>query len=200
MNNQVGEAYSGRAAEYTDLFGSMDPVHPSDRLLVSTWAHDVEGPLIDAGCGPGQWTDFLTRLGHEARGVDQVPEFIRRARSEYPGVPFEVGDVDDLDCESGTVGGILAWYSLIHRVPDAIRIPLSEFHRALRLGGTLLIGFFEGPVVEPFDHAVIPAYRWPVEELSEVLPAVGFDVVESNVRKTVGQRSQAAIIARRAGR
>ena len=200
MDNQVGEAYSRRAAEYTDLFGSMDAVHPSDRLLVSTWAHEVEGPVIDAGCGPGQWTDFLTGLGHEARGVDQVPEFIRRARSEYPGVPFEVGDVDDLDCESGTVGGILAWYSLIHREPDAIRIPLMEFRRILRPGGTLLIGFFEGPVVERFDHAVIPAYRWPVEDLSALLDAVGFDVVESHVRKTVGQRSQAAIIARRAGR
>jgi len=105
VDTQVGEAYSRRAAEYTNLFGSMDAVHPSDRLLVSTWAHEVEGPLIDAGCGPGQWTHFLTGLGREARGVDQVPEFIGRARREYPGLPFEVGDVDELDCESGTVGG-----------------------------------------------------------------------------------------------
>jgi SAM-dependent methyltransferase len=196
--SKVSDAYSRRAAEYTDLFGSMSAVHPSDRQLVSTWARAIEGPVIDAGCGPGQWTNFLTELGLTARGVDLAPEFIERARREYPGVPFEVGDLDNLDCETGTVGGVLSWYSLIHHEPGTIRIPLMEFRRALSPRGTLLIGFLEGAVVEQFDHAVTPAYRWPVGDLSQELLAVGFDVVESHVRKTTGQRPQAAIIARRA--
>lgn len=72
-----------------------------------------------------------------------------------------------------------------------------EFRRALTQRGTLLIGFFEGAAVERFDHAVTPAYRWPVDDLTEELVAVGFDVVESHVRKTTRQRPQAAIIARR---
>ena len=114
------------------------------------------------------------------------------------GVPFEVGELSNLDCETGTVDGVLSWYSLIHHEPHTIRIPLMEFHRALSPRGTLLIGFLEGAVVEQFDHAVTPAYRWPVADLSEELLAVGFDVVESHVRKTTGQRPQAAIIARRA--
>ena len=198
MISKVGSAYSRRAAEYTDLLGSMSAVHPSDRELVSTWARGIEGRVIDAGCGPGQWTDFLTGLGLTANGVDQVPEFIERARREYPGVPFDLGDLDHLDCGTGTVGGVLSWYSLIHHEPDTIRIPLGEFHRVLGPGGMLLVGFFEGPVVEQFDHAVTPAYRWPVEELSEELLAVGFDVVESRVRKTAGQRPLAAIVGRRA--
>ena len=198
MISKVSGAYSRRAAEYTDLFGSMSAVHPSDRQLVSTWARGIEGRVIDAGCGPGQWTNLLTELGLTARGVDLVPEFVERARREYPGVPFEVGDLDNLDCETGTVGGILSWYSLIHHEPHTIRIPLMEFRRALSPRGTLLIGFFEGAVVERFDHAVTPAYRWPVGDLSEELLAVGFDVVESHVRKTTGQRPQAAIVARRA--
>lgn len=61
----------------------------------------------------------------------------------------------------------------------------------------MLIGFLEGAVVDQFDHAVTPAYRWPVDDLGEELLSVGFDVVESHVRKTTGQRPQAAIIARR---
>ena len=196
--SEVSDAYSRRAAEYTDLFGSMSAVHPSDRQLVSTWARGIEGRVIDAGCGPGQWTNFLTELGVTAQGVDLVPAFIERARREYPGVPFEVGDLNNLDCETGTVGGVLSWYSLIHHEPSTIRIPLMEFRRALSPSGALLIGFLEGAVVEQFDHAVTAAYRWPVADLSEELLAVGFDVVESHVRKTTGQRSQAAIIARRA--
>jgi SAM-dependent methyltransferase len=186
------------AGEYTELFGSMSAVHPSDRQLVSTWASGLDGPVVDAGCGPGQWTAFLTQLGRDARGIDLVPEFIERARREYPAVPFEVGDLADLDCETAPVGGILAWYSLIHHEPATIRIPLREFRRVLSPRGSVLIGFFEGPVVERFDHAVIPAYRWPLDDLGDQLLAAGFDVVETHVRKTVGQRPQAAIVARAA--
>lgn len=198
MVDEVGAAYGRRAAEYTDLLGSMSAVHPMDRQLVSTWAGGLDGRrVLDAGCGPGHWTHFLAELGLSARGVDQVPEFIDRARRAYPGVPYELGDLDGLDCAAGSVDGILAWYSLIHHEPGSIRVPLAEFHRALGPHGSLLLGFFEGDAVERFDHAVTPGYRWPVDALGDELLAVGFDVVESHVRKTVGQRSLAAIIARR---
>jgi SAM-dependent methyltransferase len=197
MINVVSDAYSRRAEEYAELFGSMSAVHPSDRQLVATWADSIEGQVIDAGCGPGQWTNFLSELGLPACGVDLVPEFIERARLAHPGIPFRVESLNALNVETGTVGGVLSWYSLIHHEPNAIRIPLLEFSRALSPGGALLIGFFEGTVVERFDHAVIPAYRWPVSDLSEELTAVGFDVVETRTRTTTGQRPQAAIIARR---
>ena len=175
----------------------MSVVHPSDRQLVSTWAGGVEGAVIDAGCGPGQWTQFLHELGLPVRGVDRVPEFIEHARRAHPDVRFDLDDLDALDVETGTVGGVLAWYSLIHHEPGTIRIPLREFNRALGPGGGLLIGFFEGPAVERFDHAVVPAYRWSVTDLAEELGAAGFDVIETHVRTTVGQRPQAAISARR---
>lgn len=199
MDSRVSTAYSRRAAEYTEIFGSMTAVHPSDRQLVSTWVEDVEGQVIDAGCGPGHWTNFLHESGAAASGVDLVPEFIDRARRTYPGIRFEVGSLDALTAESGTVGGILAWYSLIHHEPDTITIPLAEFSRALRPGGALLLGFFESPVIEKFPHAVAPAYRWPVSDLSIELDAAGFDVLETNIRTTKGQRPHAAISARRKG-
>ncbi|TKV27417.1 class I SAM-dependent methyltransferase [Arthrobacter sp. NamB2] len=197
MMNKVSGAYSSRAAEYSDLFGSMGAVHPSDRQLVSAWAAGIEGRVIDAGCGPGQWTNFLAQQGHDARGVDLVPEFIERARHTYPDVPFEVGSLDTLDVDTGTVGAILSWYSLIHHEPTKIRVPLQEFNRALRPGGVLLIGFFEGPAIEEFAHTVAPAYRWPVHHLSEKLISAGFDIIEAHTRPTTGRRPHAAIIARR---
>jgi SAM-dependent methyltransferase len=197
MVDEVSAAYSRRAAEYIELFGSMSAVHPSDRQLVSTWASGIEGNVIDAGCGPGQWTNFLAELGLPAHGMDLVPNFIQRARSTYPQVPFTIGSLNALDVLDGSAGGILSWYSLIHHEPATIRLPLLEFNRALRSDGTLLIGFFEGPVVEEFAHAVAPAYRWSVDDLSGELTVAGFDVVESHVRKASGQRSQAAIVARR---
>ncbi|MET3923218.1 hypothetical protein [Arthrobacter sp. UYEF20] len=63
MVNVVCDAYSRRAVEYVERFASMDAVHPSDRQLVATWAGGVEGLVLDAGCGPGQWTNFLNEAG-----------------------------------------------------------------------------------------------------------------------------------------
>jgi SAM-dependent methyltransferase len=197
MSVEVADAYERRAAEYTALFGTMTSVHPSDRQLVATWADGIQGPVIDAGCGPGQWTGFLAEHGLAVRGVDLVPSFVDHARSALPGLSFTVGSLDALEDRPGSVGGVLSWYSLIHREPRDIGVPLREFHRVLRPGGGVLIGFFEGTAVEQFAHAVIPAYRWPVSALSEELEAAGFEVVESHVRKTAGERPQAAISARR---
>lgn len=151
-------AYSGRASEYIELLGSMGSVHQSDRQLVSSWASEVDGELIDAGCGPGHWTNFLAEQGRVVRGVDMVPEFIAHASRAYPSVNFTLGSLDNLDAATGSLAGILSWFSLIHHEPEAIRIFLAEFSRTLKSGGMLLIGFFEGAVVEEFAHAVTPAY------------------------------------------
>lgn len=198
MRSEVRNAYSRRAAEYAEHLGSMEAVHPSDRQLVTTWSGQITGPAIDAGCGPGHWTSYLAGLGVAVRGIDLVPEFIAHARATYPGIPFDVGAVDELQVETGTVGGVLAWYSLIHCEPDAIQASLREFARVLRPGSDLLLGFFEGPTVEKFEHVVVAAYRWPVGELCDKLRAVGFDVIETHTRLGPGHRPHGAMLARRA--
>jgi SAM-dependent methyltransferase len=195
MISAVSDEYSRRAVEYVERFASLGAVHPSDRQLVATWADGIEGAVIDAGCGPGHWTNFLSEAGVPAVGVDLVPEFIAYARGTYPGIPFRTGSLDALDVGTGTIGGVLAWYSLIHYEPDTIRTPLLEFSRVLSPDGALLIGFFHGHVVEKFDHAVVPAYQWPVDDLCDELVAAGFNVVETHTRTTTGQRSHGAIHA-----
>jgi SAM-dependent methyltransferase len=199
MEIEAGQAYSMRAVEYANLFGSMAGVHPSDRQLVDTWADALTGPVIDAGCGPGQWTNYLVRRGTVASGVDLSLDFIAHARAQYPGVSFEVGDIDALGIRTGALGGLLSWYSIIHHEPRSIHIPLTEFARVLRPGGGLLLGFFEGSAIEKFDHAVLDAYKWPVTELSGELCAAGFDVIETHTRTGASERPRphGAIVARR---
>ena len=198
MGTSVEAAYTDRAAEYVEHLGTIASVHPSDVQLVSAWAADVEGPLLDAGCGPGHWTAFLAAQGRDVRGIDAVPAFIDNARRTFPGVPFTTGSIDALDAGPGTVGGVLAWYSLIHHDPGSIRRPLDEFARVLGPGGTLLVGFFLGPVVEAFDHAVVTAWRWPAEALEQELHAAGFDVVETHTRVAASgsPRPHGAVLAR----
>ena len=195
--NEVAEAYGARAAEYVELLGSVDAMHPSDRELIGTWGDQLVGAAIDAGSGPGHWTDFLARRGVDIRGVDLTPAFVEHARLRYPELRFATGSVDALDASDASLGGVLAWYSLIHHAPDAIGSALDEIARVLRPGGLLLIGFFVGSAVEPFGHAVTTAYRWPVADLGERLRASGFEIVESHTRTGVGYRPHGAIVARR---
>ncbi|AJT41087.1 class I SAM-dependent methyltransferase [Psychromicrobium lacuslunae] len=197
MSTSVGSAYSLRAEEYASLFGSMVTVHPVDRELVRNWASAIEGEVLDAGCGPGQWTKFLHDLGLSASGLDQVPEFIDRARSAYPEVQFQLGSIDGLQRRNDSLAGVLSWYSLIHYDPADIQRPLAEFNRTIRPGGALLIGFFDGETVEEFDHAVAKAYRWSVDALTAELEAAGFEVLESHRRASQGQRPHAAVLAQK---
>ncbi|MFD4184066.1 class I SAM-dependent methyltransferase, partial [Rhodococcus sp. NPDC058514] len=193
----VRESYSARSQEYTDLLGSMTSTHPSDRALVSSWAAALTGPVLDAGCGPGQWTDFLAECGPAASGIDLVPEFVGRARMQYPNRSFDVGSFEALDAAPESLGGVLAWYSLIHHRPQDIQTPLAEFARVIRPGGGLLVGFFEGATAGTFDHAVTTAYRWPMAELSRELVTAGFEVIETHTRTGSGYRPHGAITARR---
>jgi len=153
----VATAYATRAAEYADALGTMDVVHPSDHQLVDTWAGNLSGRVLDAGCGPGHWTDYLQRRGLDVHGVDVIPQFIERARTSYPSARFDLGSIDAIDEPDDSFGGILSWFSTIHHEPDQIDIPLHEFARVLRPGGALLLGHFDGNELEPFDHAVVRA-------------------------------------------
>ena len=193
----VPTAYTTRAAEYIALLGSMAAVHPSDRALVDAWAAKLHGPVVDAGCGPGHWTAHLAARRLDVQGVDLTPAFIEHARITAPGIQFSVNSIEHLDAPDGSLGGILSWFSAIHHQPDRIAVPLAEFARALRAGGLLLLGFFDGNAVEPFDHAVVRAYRWPASEMRRQLEAVGFEIVSTHRRSEPGRRPVAAIIARR---
>lgn len=190
-------AYSRRATEYADALGSVSAMHHADRHLIETWGAAASGRLIDAGCGPGHWTQHLAERGSDIRGIDLVPEFIGHARAAHPGIRFDVESIESIDEEDAALGGILAWFSTIHHEPSTIAVPLTEFARVLRPGGSLLLGCFDADETEAFDHAVVQAYRWKASDLEGILESAGFDVVAVHRRAERGTRPVAAIIAER---
>ena len=89
-------AYGARAAEYTELLGTMDAVAEDDRLLVEAWADRVDGVLADVGCGPAHWTAHLASLGHEVTGIEPVEEFVTHAHRTHPEVRVKPGSFQTL--------------------------------------------------------------------------------------------------------
>lgn len=191
----VRRAYSTRAEEYIDALGSVDALSPVDRTSIEAWATGVSGPIVDAGSGPGHWTAHLHRIGFAIEGIELVPEFVASASRRFPEVCFRQGDLASLPVEPGTLGGLLAWYSLIHFAPAQVPGVLAEFARCLRPGGSLLLACFEGERLAPFAHAVVKAYAWPVADLVGVLEGAGFAAVNIETRTDAGRRPHVAITA-----
>ncbi|MEV4623089.1 class I SAM-dependent methyltransferase [Asanoa sp. NPDC049573] len=192
----VRQAYASVAELYIDLFGTSQQVHPDDLAFIGRHLAGQTGPVLDLGCGPGHITEYLRALGADATGIDMVPEFIAHAQAAHPSGTYELGSFDNLAVANQSVGGILAWGSLIHLPPQDLDGVLAEFRRAMAPAGTLVVAIFVGDEVEAFDHKVVTAYRWPVDEFSERLARAGFAEVERLLRPgDATHRPHAAIAA-----
>lgn len=191
----TAEAYDAVAVRYADFVQGYLAQVPLDRAILAAFAEFVRaagaGPVAELGCGPGYMTAHLRDLELDAFGVDLSPAMIDLARQAYPDLRFEVGSMDALDLPDGTLGGVVSWYSVIHTPPEELRPYFAEFRRVLALGGHLLLAFFEsegGPVTE-FDHAVTPAYRWPIDDLAGLAYEAEFVEVGRMLREPIeGER------------
>lgn len=100
----------------------------------------LRSPILDIGCGLGEHSILLTRLGYQVRGIDFAPHAVEQARANAAarGVDahFEVGDAFDLD--AATPYATVLDSALFHIFDDADRVRYVEsLHRAMRPGGYL---------------------------------------------------------------
>lgn len=191
----ASRAYGERAEEYAALLGTMATADAADRMRIESWAAGTAGTILDLGCGPGRWSGHLHDLGHDLLGLDPAPEFLAIARRAHPGVRLALGDAGTLEDLDAQIGAILAWYSLMHLPPDALPGTLGALRRVLPEGGTLLIGFFEGPDGEAFEHRVTRAWTWSIPGMRALLEEAGFRVTDAQHRTPSGSRAHADVAA-----
>ncbi|ADJ48067.1 methyltransferase [Amycolatopsis mediterranei S699] len=137
-------SYDTVASSYADFVSDALEKEPYLKAALKLFAAEVDGPVVDVGCGPGHFTAYLASLGVEASGVDLSPGMIDLARRSHPGLRFEVGSMTDLALPDGSVAGVLASWSLIHVPDESVPATLGHFHRVLRPGGLLMIGYHVG--------------------------------------------------------
>jgi SAM-dependent methyltransferase len=183
------EAYDRVAVEYTEIVRDEFDGLPLDRAVLAAFAEYVRtggpGLVAELGCGPGRVTAHLRDLGLEAFGVDLSPAMIDIARQEHPDLRFEVGSMDALDLPDGALRGVVSWYSVIHAPPQEVAAYFAEFRRVIAPDGCLLVAFFEseGDPVTRYDTRVVPAYRWPIDELARLLGEAGFTEIGRMLRE-----------------
>jgi SAM-dependent methyltransferase len=151
----VQTSYDGVAAEYAARFGDEMSYKPFDRLMLDWLIAKVggRGPICDMGCGPGQIARYLHSRGAPACGIDLSPEMVAQARRLNPEIPFQQGDMLALTgVRDETLGGIAAFYTLIHIPREQMVRAMTELKRVLRPGGALLVTFHIGQQVVHLDE------------------------------------------------
>jgi ubiquinone/menaquinone biosynthesis C-methylase UbiE len=201
-------SYDALAAEHADVVLSPLDDRPLDRALLATFAELVQGggggPVADVGCGAGRVTILLSRLNLDAFGIDLSPGMLALARQNYPELRFDEGSMLDLQVPDGSLGGVLAYYSIIH-IPWEQRAKLfAEFHRVLAPGGVLMLVFqvgheraqrteYAGTAIE------LDFYRQEPDEVAGLLREGGFEVWMTAVRGRADQEKtdQGYLLARK---
>ncbi|MFG2819709.1 class I SAM-dependent methyltransferase [Kitasatospora sp. NPDC048365] len=181
---ETGAAYDGVVELYASLFSDRRlEEHPFARAMITTFAELVRGTgnlrAADLGCGPGHLTAMLNDHGLDAFGLDLSPGMVEHARRAHPELRYDEARMESLPIEDGTLGGVLAHYSMIHTPPAEVPALLAEQVRVLAPGGLLLASFFGTDGQEPvrFDHKVAPAYAWPIDRFADLLDDAGLIAV-----------------------
>jgi uncharacterized protein len=208
-DQRVRSTYATIAEDYAEtLVSELDDL-PFERWLLDRVATEAGNrPVVDAGCGPGHVTAYLAAAGADARGLDLSAQMVEQARARFPGLRFDVGDLNRLlrPEEADGWGAVLGWYSLIHLAGSEFPEAVAALARPLAPGGVLVLAAHAGRGAKRVtswlghDVEVDLLFHEPADVVAAVT-AAGLQNVEWYVRGPIGTRSETTdrvyVLARR---
>ncbi len=190
------EAYEALADGYAKWAGTKAHNAYYERPAMLKLLPDVAGlRVLDAGCGPGMYAEWLLDHGADVVCVDASPKMLEHARARTGdradiveadlGAPLDFLDESDFDLVIAPL--------VIDYLPDW-PAAFSEFHRVLKVGGRFIASkehpasdytqrhagsYFEkqliGAVWRGFDDPVeVTAWHRPLQDLINALADAGF--------------------------
>lgn len=183
---QTQQGYDTVAGDYARLLPALNAETSLDIAMIDGFADRCAsarlGPVADAGCGTGRVSAYLAARGLDVIGIDLSPGMVDVARRTYPELHFEVGALEELPLPDASLGGLVAWYSIIHTAPERLPVIVAQAARALRPGAWLLAAFQagDGQRVDRTSAYGQPVtmtnYRHDPEHVVDVLEDHGFKI------------------------
>jgi O-antigen chain-terminating methyltransferase len=167
--------------------GSADDVRAKLATYVDLFRE--RAPLVDLGCGRGEFLEMLREAGVAARGVESNAHLVQEDRAR--GLDVVEGDLlSFLRAQDGaSLGGVFAAQVAEHLPPAVLQELLREAHRVLRAGGLLALETVNPRSVVGFLEVYLRdlTHERPLhpETLSFLAAAAGFTDVRVEMRAPV---------------
>lgn len=185
----VQAGYDAVAEAYAERFRHELDHKPFDRNWLDRFATLTRGAgaVCEAGCGPGQVAWYLHQQGVRVFGVDLSAQMVRQARRLHAPVAFQQHSMLHLGLRSDSLGGIAAFYSIVHFTLEQVALACREFHRVLVPGGYVLLAFHIGDetrhVKEFLGRRVAMDFAFfQPDEIVRLLEAAALPVQEVTIR------------------
>jgi SAM-dependent methyltransferase len=180
-SDELIRGYALIARGYREQLGDELVGKPLDRAFLDAFVERVNGMVVDVGCGPGHVASYLATRGALVEGVDLSPEMIAEAKATHSNLVFRVADMFALPYANESLGGIVAFYAIVHLKSGELVTPFREFHRVLAPGGLCMIAFHAGTdtihVDEMFGATTSLDFRFhSPDAVIEALTTAGFTI------------------------
>jgi SAM-dependent methyltransferase len=194
VQKHTGASYDEIAQKYSDAQDTDPWSIYFERPGVLRLLPSLNGiSVLDAGCGPGFYSQFMMEQGANVTACDLNPIFIQRTR-ERTNRRVEVHQADlteRLDFADDSTFDLVTCLLTLHYLQDWLPT-LKEFHRVLRPGGQLIFSthhplldigmslsgdYFAVEVVEDvWDVGPVQFYRRPISKIVQDLREAGFGI------------------------
>lgn len=172
--NQIADSYTDR---YFDISSDIPLI---DRLLSLL---PEQAKILDLGCGPGNFTQYLVSKGFITEGIDISEAMLTIAKQHLPQVPFVQGNMSALPYTDESFDAVVSAYSLIHIAQADIPNTLMGIKRVLKKNGLILvlaqIGNSDQMIAEPLQPKLqnfVNFFR--LEQLAKAFQEQGFQIKE----------------------
>jgi SAM-dependent methyltransferase len=122
-----------------------------------------DNPIVDLGCGRGEWLELLQEEGLQAKGIDRNRVLVEECQ-QY-GLEVVENDIVSYLCRlpDSCLGGVTGFHIIEHLSFDVVLTLVDEVVRVLRPGG---VAIFETPnpqnvLVSTHEFYIDPTHRHP---------------------------------------
>lgn len=180
---QRSDAYFGQVADrYASLYREATAGGHSlrqRRLRLLELLQDLQGRLLDVGCGPGIIAPDLSAIGFSVLGVDASPQMIDEGRGAFreAGAAGLVASAEALPFKDASLD-VVVCLGVIGRLPHP-DTGIAEMSRVLKPQGTLAISFANRS--SPYTRWRCSVFLPLVQALTHLLIRLGLSAEKSNL-------------------
>jgi 2-polyprenyl-3-methyl-5-hydroxy-6-metoxy-1,4-benzoquinol methylase len=144
------------------------------------------GPVLDIGCGRGEFIELLVKAGVEARGIELDPELVAEGRAM--GLDVEIGDaITSLaTAADASLGGIVLIQVVEHLSPQSVVDLVAIAFNKLAPGGLMVVETVNPQSLYTYAHSfyIDPTHDNPVHPayLHFLFDQAGYSSVELDWR------------------